>query len=110
MDTLQDLGVLQLRPNCELCDKDLPADSAAARICSYECTFCRDCVDQVLHNVCPNCGGGFTPRPVRPKTARRSGVSLEHQPAAEQRVQSKYSTEEIAEFVQALRQLEPELR
>ena len=50
---------LQLRPNCEYCDKDLPPDATDARICTYECTFCADCVDTKLHNVCPNCGGGF---------------------------------------------------
>src|SRR4051794_23102973 len=44
---------LQLRPNCEYCDRDLPPDSADARICSYECTFCVDCVETRLHNVCP---------------------------------------------------------
>jgi hypothetical protein len=61
--------VLELRPNCEACDKDLPPDAAEARICSFECTFCRDCVADVLHGVCPNCGGGFVPRPIRPPDA-----------------------------------------
>jgi hypothetical protein len=51
--------LLALRPNCELCDRDLPADAAEARICTYECTYCADCVERVLSNVCPNCGGGF---------------------------------------------------
>ena len=50
---------LQLRPNCEYCDKDLPPNSLEARICSYECTFCADCVETKIFNVCPNCGGGF---------------------------------------------------
>jgi uncharacterized protein len=50
---------LELRPNCEYCDIDLPPASADARICSYECTFCADCVADKLHNVCPNCGGGL---------------------------------------------------
>lgn len=58
--------MLQLRPSCEHCDRDLPADSSHARICSFECTFCADCVENVLHNVCPNCGGGLERRPVRP--------------------------------------------
>ena len=58
--------MLELRPNCECCGRDLPPDSAEARICSYECTFCRECVDTKLHDVCPNCGGNFVPRPVRP--------------------------------------------
>jgi len=58
--------MLALRPNCECCDKDLPPDSAEAMICTFECTFCRSCADGVLHGVCPNCGGGFAPRPIRP--------------------------------------------
>lgn len=58
--------MLELRPNCECCDRDLPPDSAAARICTYECTFCADCADGVLKGVCPNCGGNFTARPIRP--------------------------------------------
>ena len=58
--------MLKLRPNCECCDRDLPVDSADARICTFECTFCAACTDGPLNGVCPNCGGGFTPRPVRP--------------------------------------------
>ena len=58
--------MLELRPTCEHCNVALPPDSPAARICSYECTFCATCVDEVLRNVCPNCGGGFQARPVRP--------------------------------------------
>jgi len=58
--------MLELRPNCECCDKDLPPESAEAMICSFECTFCRPCVEQVLHGKCPNCGGSFVPRPIRP--------------------------------------------
>src|SRR5438093_2559230 len=98
---------LQLRPNCEYCDKDLPPDAADARICSYECTFCAECVDNVLHNVCPNCGGGFVPRPIRPKIERRPGVSLGAQPASTQRRQLKYDRAEIAEFVARARDIPP---
>lgn len=58
--------MLELRPNCECCDKDLPPDAPDAMICTYECTWCRDCVQTVLRGVCPNCGGGFVPRPIRP--------------------------------------------
>ncbi len=58
--------MLELRPNCECCDRALPPESLDARICSYECTFCADCVATVLGSTCPNCGGGFTPRPIRP--------------------------------------------
>jgi len=58
--------MLELRPTCENCNKPLPAGSNEAMICSYECTFCADCVDSVLMGVCPNCGGGFVNRPIRP--------------------------------------------
>ncbi|MFC5698342.1 DUF1272 domain-containing protein [Pseudomonas sp. GCM10022186] len=58
--------MLDLRPNCECCDKDLPPDSADALICSFECTFCRSCADQRLHGRCPNCGGELVRRPIRP--------------------------------------------
>jgi hypothetical protein len=58
--------MLELRPNCECCDRDLPPDSPDARICTYECTFCARCVEERLHGVCPNCGGNFVPRPIRP--------------------------------------------
>jgi uncharacterized protein len=57
--------MLEMRPNCEGCGADLPLQAEHARICSYECTFCCDCVDEVLHGVCPNCGGNFAPRPTR---------------------------------------------
>lgn len=59
--------MLELRPNCECCDRDLPPDSIDARICTFECTFCAGCVETRLKGVCPNCGGGFSPRPVRPE-------------------------------------------
>ena len=58
--------MLDLRPNCECCDRDLPPDSLDARICSYECTFCADCVATRLHGICPNCGGELVRRPIRP--------------------------------------------
>lgn len=59
--------MLELRPSCENCNKLLPPESKDAMICTYECTFCADCVNDVLENVCPNCGGGFEKRPVRPE-------------------------------------------
>ena len=59
--------MLEIRLNCENCDKHLPNDSDEAMICTYECTFCTDCVENLLQNVCPNCGGGFQKRPSRPK-------------------------------------------
>jgi len=58
--------MLELRPTCENCNKSLPPESNEAMICSYECTFCADCVGSVLMGVCPNCGGDFVNRPIRP--------------------------------------------
>lgn len=58
--------MLELRPSCECCDRNLPPDDPSARICSFECTFCQDCVETVLGGRCPNCGGEFAPRPRRP--------------------------------------------
>jgi hypothetical protein len=101
---------LSLRPNCEYCDKNLPPDSTEARICTYECTFCADCVDNHLSNVCPNCGGGFVPRPIRPAIQWRSGVCLIHQPPSQDRVHLHYSKEDVAEFAARLRDIPPEQR
>ncbi|WP_310541417.1 DUF1272 domain-containing protein [Phenylobacterium sp.] len=77
--------MLALRPNCECCDRDLPADSMAARICTFECTFCADCVDNRLGGACPNCGGNFSPRPIRPTAL------LETYPASIERVVGKHA-------------------
>lgn len=102
--------MLEMRPNCEYCDKDLPPHALDAMICTYECTFCADCVANKLHNVCPNCGGGFAPRPIRPSTARREGVGLEHQPPSSDRVHLRYAPEEVAEFVAQHRDVPAEER
>lgn len=72
--------MLELRPSCEQCNAALPPASTEAMICSFECTFCRRCVDE-LRNVCPNCGGGFTPRPIRPTHDRKNGNDLDRYPA-----------------------------
>ncbi len=93
---------LQLRPNCELCDKDLPPAATNAFICSYECTFCADCVAGVLHNVCPNCGGGFTPRPIRPVGEWRPQTGLTFDPPDGTRRHTKYSRAEIRAFAATL--------
>ena len=98
---------LQLRPNCEYCDKDLPPNATEARICSYECTFCADCADNKLHNVCPNCGGGFVPRPIRPATERRPGVCVVKHPPSDKRVHLKYSLEDVAAHSALLRDIPP---
>lgn len=72
--------MLELRPNCECCDADLPPDSAVARMCTFECTFCADCADGTLAGRCPNCGGELLPRP------RRPAALLERYPASTHRV------------------------
>ena len=60
------LLMLQLRPNCEACDRDLPPGGGEARICSFECTFCAACAETQFAGLCPNCGGELVRRPVRP--------------------------------------------
>lgn len=102
--------MLDLRPNCEYCDKDLPPAATEAMICTYECIFCAACVETHLHNVCPNCGGGFERRPVRPATARRKDVGLAHQPASEKRVHLKHDRDAVAAFVAEVRDIPPEKR
>ena len=99
--------MLELRPNCELCDKDLPPDAQDARICTYECTFCATCADDVLQDVCPNCGGNLEPRPIRPRRAWREGVGLANDPAGTARRHSPYTRDEIVGFVQTLRATPP---
>jgi hypothetical protein len=74
--------MLELRSTCEHCNKVLPPNSTEARICSYECTFCAPCVEQVLANVCPNCGGGFVPRPIRPSKNWKDDNFLGKDPAS----------------------------
>lgn len=73
--------MLELRPTCENCNKKLPPESTEAMICTYECTFCKYCVDNILKNVCQNCGGGFTQRPVRPKNNLKNNNFLGNDPA-----------------------------
>lgn len=72
--------MLDLRPVCENCARPLPPHSTEAMICSFECTFCADCVEKVLQNVCPNCGGGFERRPVRPQKDWKGGNDTTHYP------------------------------
>lgn len=76
--------MLQLRPNCECCDRDLPPASPDARICSYECTFCHDCAEGVFGGACPNCGGELIRRPIRP------AVMLARHPAQVERVRKPH--------------------
>ena len=73
--------MLELRPTCENCNKAMPPNSVEARICTYECTFCAACVEK-LDNVCPNCGGGFVPRPIRPANNWKGDNYLGKDPAS----------------------------
>jgi uncharacterized protein len=72
--------MLLMKPSCECCDVDLPPDSPSARICSFECTWCAECVARCLDGACPNCGGQLTTRPAR------AAVHLERHPASTERV------------------------
>lgn len=72
--------MLELRPNCECCDRDLPPASDAARICTFEHTFCADCADLRFDETCPDCGGGLVTRPIRPE------AELHRYPASLRRV------------------------
>jgi uncharacterized protein len=72
--------MLELRPNCECCNRNLLPDSPEAMICTYECTFCRDCAQSRLGGICPNCGGNLVARPIRP------AVKLQKDPASTVRV------------------------
>jgi hypothetical protein len=102
--------MLELRPACENCNASLPPDSAAARICSYECTFCETCVETVLHNVCPNCGGGFAPRPIRPKNNWKGGNFLGQNPASTKDKHRPVDRAAHEAFSAELRHVPPEQR
>jgi hypothetical protein len=102
--------LLELRPICENCAKPLPPDSAEARICSFECTFCATCVDSVLANVCPNCGGGFAPRPVRPATNWQGDNYLGVYPASLKTRHRPVDAAAHAAFAETLKRLAPEKR
>jgi uncharacterized protein len=101
---------LELRPNCEFCDRDLPPGSTLARICTFECTFCADCVETKLHNVCPNCGGGFAPRPIRPAKEWRPGLCVAKRPPSTRRVHLSYGLDEVAAHSLRIKDIPPEQR
>lgn len=102
--------MLELRPTCENCNKPLPPEAADARICSYECTFCAHCVDHVLHNVCPNCGGAFTPRPMRPAREWKTGNYLGKDPASTKVKHRPVDEIQHEKFSAALRNIPPQKR
>jgi hypothetical protein len=102
--------MLELRPTCENCNRALPPDSTEARICSFECTFCATCVEQLLANVCPNCGGGFEPRPIRPARNWNDDNSLAKYPPGAQVRHRPVDLAAHAQFVATLSALPPERR
>ena len=105
--------MLELRPNCELCDVDLPPDAPNAMICTYECTYCVTCVQTHLHgDVCPKCGGNFQPRPIRPRKAWRAdrALGLDHHPASATRVHTPFDMDNIRAFVARVAGFAPEDR
>jgi hypothetical protein len=96
--------MLELRPGCELCDRDLPPESTDAMICTFECTFCARCVHERLFNVCPNCGGGFVPRPIRPREP------LSRYPPSAKRVVKPLDSAKHEGFLARYRDMPPERR
>jgi hypothetical protein len=104
------MAMLELRPTCEHCNRKLPPESAEAWICSYECTFCGDCVERVLSNVCPNCGGGFMPRPVRPSKNLKGDNYLGKDPAGTKVKHRPVDAAAHAKFAAAIKSIPPEKR
>jgi len=102
--------MLELRPTCENCNTPLPPESLEARICTYECTFCAECVDKVLKNTCPNCGGGFVPRPIRPSINWKDDNYLGKDPASTKVKYRPVNLEEHARLLAAQHGLPPEKR
>jgi hypothetical protein len=101
--------MLEMRPNCEHCNKALPPEALDARICSFECTYCVSCVE-LLANVCPNCGGGFVPRPVRPARNWKGGNYLGDYPASKTRKHRPVDLAAHARFAAAIKETSPERR
>lgn len=102
--------MLDLRPTCENCNKELLPDSTEAMICTFECTFCKNCVDTVLKNVCPNCGGGFCPRPVRPSKNLKGDNYLGVYPAVTKVTNMPVDIKTHATFIENIVDIPPEKR
>lgn len=96
--------MLEIRPVCEHCGKNLPANSTEAMICSYECTFCKDCVITILHNVCPNCGGGLEMRPLRPQEM------LLKNPPVKLKIHNPVKAEQFEPLLNRYKNISPEKR
>lgn len=96
--------MLEIRPICENCGRPLPNNSLDAMICTFECTFCRECVEQTLFNVCPNCGGGFERRPTRPKAL------VEKYPPTTDRLHRPINSAKFATTLELFKDIEPRRR
>jgi len=102
--------MLELRPNCECCDKDLPPAATDAMICTFECTFCRDCVEGKLGGRCPNCGGNFTSRPIRPQRNWKGGNYLGDYPPSKTVKHRPVDLAVHQRFAAAIKEIPPEKR
>lgn len=102
--------MLEMRPICERCKTNLAEDSTDARICSFECTFCATCADGLLANVCPNCGGGFAPRPIRPAHNWKGDNYLGKYPARVEPKRRAVDAQAHAALVAAIADLPPQQR
>jgi hypothetical protein len=102
--------MLEIRPTCENCGVQLLPSSREAMICSFECTFCRTCVEEILANVCPNCGGGFSARPIRPARAWKGGNCLNSAPASTKVVSKAVDRAVHAAFAEHIKTIPPENR
>lgn len=102
--------MLKLKPSCEHCNKSLPPNAVNAMICSYECTFCKECVDDVFETVCPKCGGNFAPRPIRPSNNWKDGNYLGNDPASTVEVFSPKDVDAHAALVEKVKDIPPHER
>ena len=96
--------MLEIKPNCESCGIGLPANSTDAMICSYECTYCTRCAQNLLHNICPNCGGGFEKRPIRTE------AGLKKHPAGTEQAKPGVDQDQHLEYLRQYRGMPPERR
>ncbi len=102
--------MLEIRPTCEHCQKALPPSSREAMMCSFECTFCSTCVEDLLKNACPNCGGGFVPRPIRPAQNLKGDNYLGKYPAGTRLVHKPVDLASHHALVQRIGSLAPHER
>lgn len=96
--------MLEIRPNCEHCNKELPNTSTEAMICSFECTYCSSCAQEIFENVCPSCGGNFVPRPIRPSKM------LEKYPASQQKVFAPKDLNKVKQLIENYKNIQPQKR